>query len=73
MLEWRLDPTSSHRHPAAVGHRGPIIVFCQQGYASSLVVASLADLGVPDVHDMAGGFEAWVAAGLTIQRPGRGA
>jgi rhodanese-related sulfurtransferase len=66
VLEWRLDPTSRHRHPAAVDHRGPIVVFCQEGYASSLAVASLVDLGVPDVHDLAGGFAAWAAAGLPV-------
>ena len=66
VLEWRFDPTSEHRHPAAVGHTGPIVVFCQEGYASSLAVASLADVGVPDVHDLAGGFAAWEAAGLPV-------
>lgn len=67
-IEWRLDPTSSHRHPAAINHRGPIVVLCQEGYASSLAVGSLVDIGVPDVHDLAGGFEAWAAAGLPIER-----
>jgi rhodanese-related sulfurtransferase len=66
-LEWRLDPTSAHRHPAAVDHTGPIVVFCQQGYSSILAVASLDDIGVRDVHDLAGGFEAWAAAGLPIE------
>ena len=63
-LEWRLDPTSEHRPaPTAIGHRGPIVVFCQEGYASSLAVESLQDLGVVDVHDLVGGFAAWAAAG----------
>lgn len=68
-LEWRLDPTGDHRHPAAVDHRGPIVVFCQEGYSSILAVASLDDIGVADAHDLAGGFEAWVAAGLPIEGP----
>lgn len=68
VLEWRLDPTSEHRHPALVGHEGPIVVLCQEGYASSLAVASLVALGVPDVHDLAGGFAAWQAAGLAVTR-----
>jgi rhodanese-related sulfurtransferase len=67
VLEWRLDPTSEHRHPAAVDHRGPIVVFCQEGYSSSLAVASLTGLGVADVHDLAGGFSAWAAAGLPVE------
>jgi rhodanese-related sulfurtransferase len=64
VLEWRLDPTSAHRDPIAAVHRGPIIVFCQQGYASILAVGGLDALGVPDVYDLRGGFDAWVAAGL---------
>lgn len=67
VLEWRLDPTSEHRHPAAARHDGPIIVLCQEGYASSLAVATLVDLGLTDVHDLGGGFEAWAAAGLPVQ------
>ena len=63
-LEWRLDPTSTHRHPAAIDHAGPIVVFCQEGFSSSLAVASLGDVGVTDVHDLAGGFQAWREHGL---------
>ena len=64
VLEWRLDPTSSHRHPDAAAHRGPFVVFCQQGYTSILAVGDLAALGVPAVYDLRGGFDAWAAAGL---------
>jgi rhodanese-related sulfurtransferase len=66
VLEWRLDPTSAHRDPTVAAHVGHIVVFCQQGYASSLAVATLVDLGVPDVHDLAGGFAAWAAIGLPV-------
>lgn len=68
VLEWRLDPTSHHRHPAVASHDGELVVFCQEGYASSLAVGTLGDLGVPNVHDLAGGFAAWVAAGLPVER-----
>ncbi len=66
VLEWRLDPTSAHRDPTAARHDGPIVVYCQQGYSSILAVAELDDLGVPAVFDLAGGFEAWAAAGMPI-------
>jgi taurine dioxygenase len=65
VLEWRIDPNGSHRD-ARVATDRPIVVFCQQGYASSLAVAALVDLGVDDVHDLAGGFDAWQSAGLPI-------
>ena len=66
VLEWRLDPTSDVRDPAAIAHDGPIVVFCQQGYSSSLAVKTLVDLGVRDVHDLAGGFEGWVNSGNPV-------
>jgi rhodanese-related sulfurtransferase len=70
VLEWRLDPTSDHRHPIAADHDGPIVVLCQEGFASSLAVATLVELGLHDVHDLGGGFEAWAAAGLPVQPAG---
>jgi rhodanese-related sulfurtransferase len=73
VLEWRLDPTSAHRDPRAAAHVGPVVVFCQQGYSSILAVDNLTRLGLPDVHDLGGGFEAWLAAGLpTAATPGPG-
>ena len=67
VLEWRLDPTSEHRDRAAAAHTGPIVGFCQQGYSSVLAVAELQSLGVPEVYDLSGGFEAWSAAGLPVE------
>ncbi|WP_069743345.1 rhodanese-like domain-containing protein [Streptomyces sp. EN23] len=65
-LEWRLDPRGSHRVPEAVGHDLQIVVICNEGYASSLAVASLRLLGLHRATDLIGGFQAWRAAGLPI-------
>ena len=65
-LEWRLDPTSDARIPEAVGHDVEVIVVCDEGYASSLAAASLQDLGLHRATDLAGGFQAWKAAGLPV-------
>jgi carbonic anhydrase len=65
VLEWRLDPSSPHRHPRAQFGE-PIVVFCQEGYSSVLAVDSLVQLGLRPVHDLAGGFDAWMAAGLPV-------
>ena len=66
VLEWRLDPSSPHRLDVLRGPDQPIVVLCQEGYASSLAVASLALLGLTRVHDLDGGFAAWAAAGLPV-------
>lgn len=68
-LEWRLDPWGSHRAAEAVGHDLPIIVVCNEGYASSLAVASLRQLGLRRATDLIGGFQAWRAAGLPVVSP----
>lgn len=66
VLEWRLDPTSAHRHPAAPPREAQVIVVCHEGYQSSLVAATLLDLGFQRVTDLDGGFQAWRAAGLPV-------
>jgi rhodanese-related sulfurtransferase len=70
VLEWRLDPASPHRHRAIASHRGEVIVMCDEGYQSSLAAATLGQLlGPQRVSDLAGGFQAWRAAGLPVQPP----
>ncbi|MGW4251750.1 rhodanese-like domain-containing protein [Streptomyces californicus] len=68
-LEWRLDPRGSHRAAEAVGHDLRIVVVCNEGYASSLAVASLRQLGLHRATDLTGGFQAWRAAGLPVDSP----
>ncbi len=67
VLEWRLDPASDARLPEAGDYRRPVIVFCSEGYASSLAAASLQDLGLVNATDLAGGFRAWAESGLPVQ------
>src|SRR6478609_2472905 len=59
IIEWRVDPTSGWEDPDVVARTGPVIVMCQEGYASRLSAATLLDIGVNDATDMIGGFEAW--------------
>ena len=68
VLEWRLDPTSPSRIEQATSHDVRVIVVCHEGYSSSLAAASLLDLGLVNATDVIGGFEAWKAAGLPVQR-----
>jgi rhodanese-related sulfurtransferase len=63
-LEWRLDPGGSHRLPEAENPDRPVVIICQEGYASSLAAASLLGVGRTAVTDLEGGFVAWKQAGL---------
>ena len=70
VLEWRLDPAGPDRIPEITSHDQVVIVFCDEGYASSLAAVSLRQLGLHDATDLAGGFQAWKADGLPIEPPG---
>lgn len=73
VLEWRLDPSSDARIPAAVDHDVDVIVFCSEGYTSSLAALSLQHLGLHRATDIEGGFRAWARAGLPVAAPQEGA
>jgi rhodanese-related sulfurtransferase len=66
VLEWRLDPASPYRIPDMTGYDLEVIVLCNQGYSSSLVVDTLRTLGLRRAVDIVGGFEAWAALGLPV-------
>jgi rhodanese-related sulfurtransferase len=65
VLEWRMDPSSGASDAALAGKA--VILFCDEGYASSLAAATLQDLGVRGATDLDGGFRAWRAAGLPVE------
>lgn len=68
-LEWRLDPASASRIPEAVSSGIWWIVLCEGGYSSSLAAESLRAVGLVRSTDIAGGFQAWQAAGLPVVHP----
>ena len=68
-LEWRLDPASAARLPWVTGYDVRPVVFCAEGYTSSLAAAALQDLGLACATDVTGGYTAWRAAGRPHTRP----
>jgi rhodanese-related sulfurtransferase len=69
VLEWRIDPASGCSDPSLGGDLDKrLIIVCNDGYQSSLVAATLKDLGFTHATDLVGGFQAWRAAGLPVQR-----
>ncbi|CAL1702508.1 unnamed protein product [Somion occarium] len=76
VLEWRFDPRGKvgdgedgGRLPIADRFDLRVIVFCQEGYTSSLAAASLHDLGLLNATDIVGGLKAWREAGLPVSLP----
>jgi rhodanese-related sulfurtransferase len=68
VLEWRVDPTSGHQSAALAGHEDDLILICHEGYSSSLAAVRLHELGFEKTSDVIGGFVAWAAAGLPVDR-----
>ena len=51
VLEWRFDPLSSSRLPVATNHAIQVIVFCSEGYTSSLAAQSAHPLrAMHEIH-----------------------
>jgi rhodanese-related sulfurtransferase len=69
VLEWRLDPGGSHRLPGFTADT-TVVVFCNEGWASSLAARDLQDVGLPNATDLVGGFRAYRDAGLPVHPGG---
>jgi MFS family permease len=70
VLEWRVDPDSGFANPHLGGLDCRLVLFCAEGYSSSLAAATLRRLGCSHATDVVGGFEAWKAAGLPVRPTG---
>jgi rhodanese-related sulfurtransferase len=68
-LEWRLDPASPLCVPQVWADR-VVILFCNEGRASSLAARDLRRIGLPFATDMIGGFRAWDQLGLPVMAGG---
>jgi rhodanese-related sulfurtransferase len=67
VLEWRCDPSCEAYDERVGGLDRHVIVMCDEGYQSSLAAATLQQLGFAGATDLAGGFQAWRAAGLPVK------
>jgi rhodanese-related sulfurtransferase len=68
VLYWRLDPASGYDDPSLSDPDRQVILLCAHGYSSSLAAATLREIGFKRATDVVGGFEAWSAAGLPVER-----
>jgi len=68
VLEWRLDPAGADRLEHLARPDAHVIVMCDAGWQSSLAAEVLPRLGPERATDLAGGSQAWRAAGLPVER-----
>ena len=66
-LEFIADPEAqSHRPELASGKR--LIVYCGSGARSALAAKTLHEMGIANLANLAGGFNAWVQSGGPVER-----
>ena len=68
MLEFYADASSPYHRPEFDPARR-VILYCASGGRSALAAKTLQDFGYTDVAHLEGGFNAWRAQGLAIERP----
>jgi rhodanese-related sulfurtransferase len=66
MLEFWIDPESPYFNKVFTDPK-PLVLFCNKGWRSALAADVCQRMGVKAVAHLAGGFEAWVAAGGPVE------
>ena len=64
LLEFRLSGA-----PELAARDTMIVLYCKTSGRAALAAATLQDMGYLKVKSIAGGFDAWVAAGLPVAKP----
>ncbi len=64
MLEFKLSST-----PALADRDLKVVLYCKTSGRAALAAAAMHEMGYLDVVSIAGGFDAWVAAGKPVVKP----
>ena len=64
LLEFKLSGT-----PALTARDLKVVVYCKTSGRAALAAVVMQEMGYLDVVSLAGGFDAWVAAGKPVVRP----
>lgn len=64
LLEFKLSGT-----PALAARDQKVVLYCKTSGRAALAACAMADMGYLNVVSLAGGYDAWLAAGKPVQRP----
>ena len=64
LLEFKLGGT-----PALAARDQKVVLYCKTSGRAALAACALLDMGYRQVQSLAGGFDAWVAAGKPVHQP----
>ena len=65
----RYDEIASHLDQLPADKSAKIVLYCRTGPMSQRAARDLVGLGYTNVHNLVGGFTAWVEAGLPLAAP----
>ncbi len=69
VLEFRIDELEAFDDLTdEVRFKKPILVYCRSGKRAALATARLQEMGYSDVKSIEGGFKAWQAEGLPVEK-----
>jgi len=66
LLEFWVDPDSPYYNPV-FGSGKKFVFYCNLGWRSALAVQSMQVMGLENLCHIAGGFDAWKAAGGAVE------
>lgn len=64
LLEFKLSNT-----PALASRDLKFVIYCKTSGRAALAAAAMHDMGYLNVQSIAGGYDAWVAAGKPVHKP----
>lgn len=64
LLEFKLSAT-----PALAARDQKVVLYCKTSGRAALAACAMQDMGYLQVQSLAGGFDAWAAAGKPIHKP----
>jgi len=64
MVEFKLSS-----HPALQARDLKVLVYCKTSGRAALAAVAMQEMGYLNVRSIAGGFDAWVAAGQPVAQP----
>ncbi|HMN92845.1 MAG TPA: rhodanese-like domain-containing protein [Hydrogenophaga sp.] len=64
MLEFKLSA-----NPALAARDLKVVLYCKTSGRAALAAAAMQDMGYLNVQSIAGGYDAWVAAGKPVHKP----
>jgi rhodanese-related sulfurtransferase len=64
LLEFKLSGT-----PALAARDLKVVLYCKTSGRAALAAAAMKEMGYLNVQSIAGGYDAWAAAGLPVHKP----